>query len=104
MTLPFFPDYQLANPWWLLLFLALPVLAWLRGRKGHAPTLLFPTAGLIEDIGTVSRSRRGGFHMNLLYLAMVPAILAMARPQRVISTEEVKSEGIAICVTFDVSL
>jgi len=104
MTFPFIPNFQLGEPWWLLLLLVLPVLAWLRGRKGNAPTLLFPTAALISDLGRTSRSRRGGFFGNLLYIALIPAIIAMARPQKVISTEEIKSEGIAICVAVDVSL
>ncbi len=104
MPLPFFPNIQLADPWWLLLLLVLPWLAWLRGRKGHAPTLLFPTASLIEDLGTPTRSRSGGFILNLLHAGLACCIIAMARPQKVISYDEVKTEGIAICVAVDVSL
>lgn len=104
MPIPFFPDYQLADPWWLLLLLLLPLLAWLRGHKGHAPALLFPMAGLIGDLGTPSRARSGGLVMNLLHLGLAFSIIGMARPQKVISFDEVKTEGIAICVAVDVSL
>lgn len=104
MPLPFFPNYLLADPWWLLLLLLLPLLAWLRGRKGNAPTILFPTTGLIKELGAPTRSRSGGFVVNLLHAGLACGIIALARPQKVISYDEVKTEGIAICVAVDVSL
>jgi Ca-activated chloride channel family protein len=42
--------------------------------------------------------------MNLLHASLALAIIALARPQRVISFDEVKTEGIAIVVACDVSL
>lgn len=104
MSIPFMPEHQLASPWWLLLLLALPVLAWLRGRAGDAPAMSFPMAGLLTELGRPTRSRPRGLAFNLLHLAMVPAIIALARPQKVISYDELKSEGIGIVVAFDVSL
>ena len=104
MTIPFFPAYQFAHPWWLLLLLALPVLAWLRGRAGHAPAISFPSIQLLHGLGKVTRSRSGGFAMNLVHASLAFAIVALARPQRVVSYDEVKSEGIAIVVACDVSL
>lgn len=104
MILPFFPNHQLANPWWLLLLLALPMLSWLRGRKGDSPALAFPAVSLLKNLGHAKRNRSGGLFANLLYLSLAFAIVALARPQRIISTDEVKSEGIAIVVACDVSL
>jgi Ca-activated chloride channel family protein len=104
IPIPFFPGYQLASPWWLLLLLVVPLLAWLRGRRGDAPTLAFPTVELMEGLGRPTRSRAGGFAPNLLHLALAAGSIALARPQKLISYDEVKSEGIAICVAFDVSL
>jgi len=104
MPIPFFPDYHLANPWWLLLLPVVPLLAWLRGRRGDAPTLAFPTVGLMDGLGRPTRSRRGGFASNLLHLTLLSGIIALARPQKLVSYDEVKSEGIAICLTVDVSL
>lgn len=104
MIIPFFPNHQLANPWWLLLLLALPLLSWLRGRKGESPALAFPAVRLFKNLGYPKRNRSGGLFANLLYLGLVFAIIALARPQRIISTDEVKSEGIAIVVACDVSL
>lgn len=104
MQIPFFPTYQFASPWWFLLLVALPLLAWLRGRAGEAPAVAFPAVGLLEGLGRRTRSRAGGFAMNLLHASLALAIFALARPQRVISYDEVKSEGIAIVVACDVSL
>jgi Ca-activated chloride channel family protein len=42
--------------------------------------------------------------MNLIHASLAFAIIALARPQRVISFDEVKTEGIAIVVACDVSL
>ena len=104
MRIPFLPNYQLAHAWWLLLLLGLPLLAWLRGRLGEAPAVSFPAVELLQGLGRRTRSRQGGFWMNLLYASIALAIMALARPQRVISYDEVKTEGIAIVVACDVSL
>jgi Ca-activated chloride channel family protein len=104
MNIPYMPGYQLAHPWWLLLLLGLPLLAWLRGRAGTAPAVMFPGVALLQGLGRKTRSRAGGFAMNLIHASLALATIALARPQRVISYEEVKSEGIAIVVACDVSL
>jgi len=104
MAVPFFPDYQIANPWWLLLLLALPLAACLRGRRGGAPALAFPGTPFLEGIAGTTRSRAGGFGLNLLHLSLALAIVAIARPQKLNNIDEVRSEGIGICVAFDVSL
>jgi len=104
MPIPYMPNYQFASPWWLLLLLALPVMATLRGRVGAAPAMAFPGTILLRDLGSNTRSRTGGFFMNLLYLSLACGILGMARPQRIVSYDEIKSEGIGIVIACDVSL
>ena len=104
MRIPALADYQFAYPWLLLLLLALPVLAWLRGRRGSAPAVMFPTAFLVKDVGGRTRSAAGSLTFNLTLLSLAAAILGLARPQRMLSTDEDKTEGIAICLCVDVSL
>lgn len=104
MTIPYLPNFVFAQPLWLLLLLALPVMAWWRGRIGNAPAVTFSTAFLLRDLGMPAKSARGGFTFGLVLLSLAASIVTLARPQKVISHDEVKSEGIAICLTVDVSL
>lgn len=104
MKIPWFTDYQFGSPWWLLLLLAIPVLSWMRGHWGRAPAVIFPTTFLVRDIARPARSHAGALTLGLVLLSLVAAILALARPQRVLSYDETTTEGIAICLTVDVSL
>lgn len=104
MRIPFLLDFQFADPFWLLLLLVLPVLAWLRGRPGKAPAVVFPAAAWLRDLGTKPRSARSGIAFGLVLLSLASAIIAIARPQRIKSYDEVKTEGISIMLTVDVSL
>lgn len=100
----FLQDYRFGSPWWLLLLLVLPVLSWMRGNWGRAPAIVFPTAFLLRQVARPARARAGAFAFSLVLLSLAAAIMAMARPQRVKSFDETKTEGIAICLTVDVSL
>ena len=104
MKMPSLTDYQFAHPWLLLLLLVVPVLAWLRGRRGSAPAVVFPTAFLVQDLGSRSRAAAGSVTLSLALLGLSAAIVGLARPQRVLSYEEDKTQGIAICLCVDVSL
>lgn len=104
MRIPWLSDYQFGSPWWLLLLLALPLLGWLRGHSGRAPAIVFPTAFMVRDVVRSSKSRAGAIMFSLVLLSLCAAIVALARPQRVMSYDETTTEGIAICLTVDVSL
>ncbi len=104
MNIPFLPDFILAQPEWLFAFALLPLMMWWRGRIGKAPAVTFPTAFILRDLGYKSKARSGGATFGLVLLSLAAAIIALARPQKVISHDEDKTEGIAICLTVDVSL
>ncbi len=104
MRMPWLPDYRLASPWWLLLLLLLPLLSLLRGKWGRAPAIIFPTVHLVRDLARPARSSPGWFGGALFVLSLASAIFALARPQKILSIDESKTEGIAICLTVDVSL
>jgi Ca-activated chloride channel family protein len=104
MKIPFLKDIHFADPAWLLLLLLLPLMAWLRGKPGQAPSIVFPAMSLVRDLGTRSRSASGRFFLGLVLASLASAIVALARPQRVKSFDEIKTEGIAIALTVDVSL
>jgi Ca-activated chloride channel family protein len=104
VTLPFLPQIILAHPQWLLLLLLLPLLALWRGRIGKGPAVTFSTAFLLRYLGRPAKSAMGGFVFGLIMLSLAAAIVALARPQKVLSYDKDKSEGISIMLTVDVSL
>ncbi len=97
-------DIEFAQPWALLVLLVVPFIAWWRGRRGSAPAVVFPTTFLLRKSARVTRAWRGGFAFGLSLLSLTAAIIALARPQKLRTYEEDKSEGLAICLTVDVSL
>ncbi len=46
-----------ANPWLLLLLLALPLLAYLRGQRGPAAALIFSSTTVLRGLGKAQHSR-----------------------------------------------
>jgi Ca-activated chloride channel homolog len=92
-----------AHPWLLLLLLLLPVLAWLKGRRGAPPAFVYSSVQLVRAMQNVSRSRFGGFLGSLRWLALALLIVALAQPRLTKSTTEVKASGVDIVVAFDLS-
>jgi Ca-activated chloride channel homolog len=97
-------SYRFAWPWVLTALALLPPLALWRGKRGAAPAIYFPTAFLFAGMAAEKRSRIGAPWLTLALAALACGILALARPQEVLSTEESNTEGIAICLTVDVSV
>ena len=97
--------YRLADPYYLLLLLALPLLAYWyvarRARKGS--TIRFSDVRALElsDRGRARRFRHALFGLRLLALAAL--IVAFARPQTGVTGETVRTEGIDILLTLDLS-
>jgi Ca-activated chloride channel family protein len=52
-------EFSFANPWLLLLLLALPLLAWLRGQRGPAAALIFSSTAVLRGLGKGSTARAG---------------------------------------------
>jgi Ca-activated chloride channel homolog len=94
----------LAHPYFLLLLLLLPVLAWLKGKRGSPPAFLYSSVKLVEGLTKSRRSRAGSFLAALRWLALAIFIFALAQPRLVKSTTEVKASGIDIVCALDLSL
>ena len=98
-------NYEFADPAFLWLLLALPVLAWWyfgrRVRRGGS--LVYP------DLTAVRRAdiRRGGRWRHALpvlrLLALAALVVAFARPRAGVTTENVLTEGIDIVLVLDIS-
>jgi len=104
--MPLLPDLSgitFAQPKFLWLLLLIPVLAWLKGKLGGTPGILFSTTKTVSKIGARRRSRAGDFLTGLLYLALACLILAMARPQLGKTITRTQASGVDIMLVIDVS-
>ena len=50
-----------ARPWLLLILLAIPLLAYLRGKRGPAAALTFSSTSALHSLGKTSAARAGRF-------------------------------------------
>lgn len=92
-----------AQPGWLLLLLALPVLAWLKGRSGAAPAFLYSSVQLVGGLARARRSRAGALLAAMRWGALALFIVALAQPRLVKSETQVRASGVDIVVALDLS-
>ena len=92
-------EYAFHDPLWLLALLILPLLIWVRGRRG-APVLVVPFAAAWHRPSLIPTSRwPAAFAMTGLVLLIV----ALARPQIVEDKREVKQQGYDLMLSIDLS-
>src|SRR6184192_2793579 len=92
-----------ARPWLLLLLLAIPLLAWLRGKRGPAAALTYSSTASLRAIGKDSAARVGKILRALLLLSLAFFVVALARPQLGKSLTQIQASGIDIMLVLDVS-
>jgi Ca-activated chloride channel family protein len=92
-----------AHPYFLLLLLLLPLLAWLKGRRGRPPAFLYSSVQLVEGLTRARRSRAGAFLAALRWLVLALFIVALAQPRLMKSATMVKASGVDIVVALDLS-
>lgn len=92
-----------AHPYLLLLLLLLPLLAWLKGKRGRPPAFVYSSVQLVRSVLNVTRSRSGGFLAALRWFALALFIIALAQPRFTKSETKVKASGIDIAVAMDLS-
>lgn len=92
------PLPHFATPAWLLLLAAVPVLAWLRHRRGGLGAITF---------SRLPAEAAGGWRLHLPFYARLVALallaVALARPQLGYTWEESLTEGIDIELALDIS-
>ena len=92
-----------AHPYFLLLFLLLPVVAWLKGRRGEPPAFVYSSVQLVRGILNLSRTRAGKLLTALRWLTLGLLIVALAQPRLTHSETKVTASGIDIVVALDMS-
>jgi Ca-activated chloride channel family protein len=91
------------RPWLLLLLLAIPLLAYLRGQRGRAAALTFSSTTTLHTIGKQSASRAGKILRALIFVTLAVFVVGLARPQLGKSLAQVEASGIDIMLVLDVS-
>jgi Ca-activated chloride channel family protein len=92
-----------AHPYLLLLLLLLPLLAWLKGRRGLSPAFIYSSVELVAGLTGAKRSRAGAILAALRWLSLALLIGALAQPRLTKSTTQVKASGVDIVVALDMS-
>ncbi len=91
------------HPYFLLLLLLLPFLAWLKGMRGQPPAFVYSSVQLVRGILNVSRTRSGMFLTALRWLILALLIAALSQPRLTKSETKINASGVDICVALDMS-
>ncbi|MDB4509221.1 hypothetical protein N9067_03655 [Akkermansiaceae bacterium] len=76
-----FDHFVLAQPWWLLLLLAVPALISLGYKQGAQSWIVYPTLRVLGTLGYKVKEAPLRLAPLILPLLLIPAIIGMARPQ-----------------------
>lgn len=91
------------HPYFLFLLLLLPVLAWLKGRRGQPPAFVYSSVRLLEGLTSVTRSRAGRFLAAVRWLTLGLLLFALSQPRLTKTQTQVKASGVDIVVAIDLS-
>jgi Ca-activated chloride channel family protein len=94
-----FGDWTIHDPWWLAAWLVIPLVAWLRTRRG-SPVLVVPFASAWFRQGFATGSRWPAVAAALGIALMV---FALARPQKIEDRREDRKEGYDLMLAIDLS-
>ena len=99
-----FTHFRFAQAGWLLLLVPALLLLVLRRGRGSEAALTFPNLSVLISLGQRVRRTAGSFGVPVAFVALVVAILAMARPVWREEFQNRTASGIDIMIAFDVSL
>ncbi len=100
----FLEHFRFAQPGWLLLLLPAFLLLFLRRGRGPDAAVMFPNLSVLVSLGQRVRRTAGGIGLPLAFIALLGAILTMARPVWRNQLQSRSASGIDIMIAFDVSL
>jgi Ca-activated chloride channel family protein len=93
-----------AHPYFLLGLLILPILAWLKGKRGRRPAFVYSSVQLVRSILNVTRTRSGGILSALRWFVLALFIIALAQPRLTTrDTQKMIASGVDIVVAIDLS-
>lgn len=95
--------FVLAHPWWLLLLLIVPLLIFLGYKVGVQSWIIYPTLRVLGTLGYNPKDKPFRIAPLIFPLLLIPAIIAMARPQWQNERTSRTASGIDIMVALDIS-
>ena len=96
-------NWHFAFPYVLFGFLLLPLISYLLSKKRRQTGILYPSTQIIKALPARFLRKPGKFRFLFLWLPISGLLLALARPQKVISYSETTSTGIDIVIALDIS-
>jgi Ca-activated chloride channel family protein len=87
------------DPWWLLLLLALPLVAWVRHRRS-VPALVVPSA---DEWHAPVPSFSSWWPTGCAYFGIALLVIALARPQAQVPQENAIRRGYDLIICIDLS-
>ena len=94
---------RLANPYFLLLLLLIPLLAWLRHFMLRNRSMQFSSGAALEGLPKSWRIRLQPILPILYVLGFICLIVALTRPQRGLEDSRVRTEAVDIILLIDLS-
>lgn len=91
------------HPWLLLCLFAIPVLAYVKGLRGGAPSVIFSSTATLQSLGRLAESKAGNLLAALFFASLALLIIGLARPQLGKTLTHVEASGIDIMFLIDVS-
>ena len=96
-------NFAFASPGWLFLLLAVPALIFLGFNQGTRSWIIYPTLRVLGTFGWKPKDQPFRIAPLILPLALIPAIMGLARPQFQEDRTSRTASGIDILVALDVS-
>ena len=100
----FFEHFRFAQPGWLLLLIPAFLLIALRRGRGSEAAVVFPNLSVLVSLGRRVRLVAWSLGIPLALIALICAILAIARPVWRNEYQSRSASGIDIMLAFDISL
>ena len=97
-------DFEMAQPWWLVLLLGLPVVWWLeRRRRLGGRGMMFPGVGRLSASGLATGGAWARLPIWFIWIAVVLAVLSLGRPRILVERPAVSPRGVDIVLAMDIS-
>lgn len=97
-------NIEISNPYWLLLLAILPAMLLYQyySKRQHIEPITFSSLNSIKGLSSWKEKALKWIPI-LRYVALASLIIALARPQKTLTEEVVKAEGIDIILAIDLS-